>query len=187
MVHKGFTRRVFLIGFMGAGKTSVGRALARRLRWMFYDLDELIQQEQGATVPQIFAQGGEMAFRRMEATTLRKLLDRPAPPTIEDGPGLIVALGGGAFAQPENRELLNASGGIIVLLEAPIEELRRRCRSEGDTRPLAADPDKFAELYLARRSVYELAPLRIQNVNKTVEQAAAEIEDLIVASAGGKQ
>jgi len=187
MTHKGFTRRVFLIGFMGAGKTSVGRALARRLRWTFYDLDELIEQEQGATVPQIFATGGETAFRRLEATVLRNLLDRPGPPATEDGPGLVVALGGGAFAQPENREALNASGGLIVLLEAPIEELRRRCRSEGDTRPLAADPDRFAELYLARRSVYELAPLRIQNVNKTVEQAAAEIEGLIAASAGGQQ
>src|SRR5215813_9292483 len=114
MVHKGFTRRVFLIGFMGAGKTSVGRALARRLRWTFYDLDELIQQEQGATVPQIFAQGGEMAFRRIEAAALRKLLDRPAipmTPVTEDSPGLVVALGGGAFAQPENREAMNESGG----------------------------------------------------------------------------
>jgi shikimate kinase len=172
---------------MGAGKTSVGRALARRLGWTFYDLDELIEQEQGVKVPQIFAKSGETAFRTIEATALRKLLDRPATPVTENGPGLVVALGGGAFAQPANREALNASGGIVVLLEAPIEELRRRCRSEGDTRPLAADPEKFAELYSARRPVYELAPLRIQNVNKTVEQAAAEIEGLIAASAGGKQ
>lgn len=181
MAQTASTRRVFLIGFMGAGKTSVGRVLAQRLQWSFQDLDEVIESRQGTTVARIFAERGEAAFRRIESAALRELLEQDS---AGRDAGMVIALGGGAFAQPENREALSSSGGIIVLLEAPIEEMRRRCAEEAGSRPLASDPEKFAELYRARRAVYEMAPLRVQNVNKTVEQAAAEIEDLIAARAG---
>lgn len=177
MLHaqNGVTRRIFLIGFMGAGKTSVGRALAKRLGWNFQDLDEVIENRQGTTIAQIFTHKGEEVFRRMETAALRELLKQ------EPGQGLIVALGGGAFGQPENREALRTAGGMVILLEAPLEELRQRCAEQAGSRPLAADPDKFAALYTARRAAYELAPWRVENVNKTVEQAAAEIENLIAA------
>jgi shikimate kinase len=183
MAQTASTRRVFLIGFMGAGKTSVGRALAQRLGWSFQDLDDVIESRQGISIAQIFADSGEVEFRRIETAALRGLLQQE--PAERDA-GTVMALGGGAFAQPENRKALSSAGGAIVLLEAPIEEMRRRCAGEADSRarPLAADPERFAELYRARRSVYELAPLRVLNVNKTVEQAAAEIEDLIAATAG---
>lgn len=177
-------RRIFLIGFMGAGKTSVGRALAQRLGWRFQDLDELIESRQGKTVTRIFAESGEAAFRGMESEALREVLQTE---TAAPEAGLVIALGGGAFAQPENREALNATeDAVIVLLEAPIDELRRRCNegAQGGTRPLASDPGKFSELYRSRRSTYELAQVRVQNVDKTVDQTAEEIEALIAASAG---
>jgi shikimate kinase len=168
---------------MGAGKTSVGRVLAQRLGWSFQDLDDVIEDRQGTSVAQIFAESGEAAFRKIETEALRGLLQQDRS---ERDTGMVIALGGGAFAQPENREALSNAGGVIVLLEAPIEEMRRRCAGEAGSRPrpLAADPQKFSELYWARRTAYELAPLRVQNVNKTVQQAAAEIEDLIAATAG---
>ena len=118
-------RCVVLIGFMGAGKTTVGRALAKKLRWNFLDLDDVIEQRERKSVAEIFASSGEPAFRRMESAALAALLqDRQA------GSDLVLALGGGAFVQQQNRDALNSAGAITVLLEAPVEELRRRCQSE---------------------------------------------------------
>src|SRR5580704_15953157 len=101
-------RRVVLIGFMGAGKTTVGRALASRLHWDFCDLDEVIEQREDQSVAQIFAARGEAGFRRIEAATLRDLLqDKPVQDKpVQDKPAagdLVLALGGGAFVQAENR------------------------------------------------------------------------------------
>jgi shikimate kinase len=125
-------RRVVLIGFMGAGKTTVGRALASRLRWDFCDLDEVIEQREDQSIAQIFAACGEAGFRRIESAALRDLLqDTPA------AGDLVLALGGGAFVQADNRAALEQAGAITVLLEAPLEELRRRCASERKARPLA--------------------------------------------------
>jgi shikimate kinase len=170
------TRRVFLIGFMGAGKTSVGRILASRLRWSFRDLDDIIEQNQGKPVARIFAESGEAAFRAAESLALRRTLLEEAAGFPA---GLVLALGGGAFAQPENREVLHLSGGLVVLLHAPLDELRTRCAREPGKRPLAGDPAKFEELYAARRRFYELAPFRVETMNKAVDEVAAEIESLI--------
>src|SRR5690348_6113139 len=94
-------RHVFLIGFMGAGKTSVGKVLAQRLGWKFYDLDKLIEHREQRTIAAIFA-AGEREFRRIETSVLADLLDNGL-----DRSGSIVALGGGCFVQPENREALH--------------------------------------------------------------------------------
>ena len=166
-----------LIGFMGAGKTTVGRALAKRLRSKFLDLDDVIEQREQMSVAEIFASAGEAAFRRMESAALRQVLqDREA------GSDLVVALGGGAFVQKENRAALNAAGAVTVLLEAPLEELRRRCNREGKARPLAQAQGKFAELFAARRADYGLARLKVQTLDKPVKQIAAEIERLLKAA-----
>lgn len=172
------TRHVCLIGFMGAGKTSVGQALARRLGWLFHDLDEVIERRQGKSVAAMFAEDGEAAFRRAEGAALEELLNGNAA----DG-DLVVALGGGAFAQRHNRDVLERAGAITVLLEAPLEELRRRCAGEGDTRPLAREETQFAQLFAARRATYELAQVRVDTMNKSVEQVAAEIEQIVAAAA----
>ena len=167
---------VVLIGFMGAGKTTVGRALAERLGWKFFDLDDLIEQREQKTVAEIFAASGEAAFRRMESAALSAMLqDRTG------GSDLVLALGGGAFVQKTNREALHAAGAITVLLEAPVEELRRRCAGERKVRPLAREQERFDELFAARRADYALAQLRVQTLNKPVQQVTAEIEQLLNA------
>lgn len=171
------TRRVFLIGFMGAGKTTVGRALARRLGWTFRDLDEVIERRQGKSVAAIFAEDGEAEFRRLERAVLEELLDENA------SGNLIVALGGGAFVQPHNRSALERAGAITVLLEAPLEELRRRCARDDTTRPLARGETRFAQLFAARRAAYELAQVHVATMNKAVEDVAAEIEQIVATAA----
>src|ERR1051326_4361561 len=120
---------VVLIGFMGAGKTTVGRALADRLGWKFLDLDDLIEQREQKTVAEIFASSGEAAFRGMESAALAAALQDCA------GSGdLVFVLGGGAFVQKANRDALATPGAITVLLEAPVEELRRGCKRAGKGR-----------------------------------------------------
>ena len=132
-------RAVFLVGFMGAGKTSVGRLLAARRGWRFLDLDEVVQgQGEGAASPELFRQAGEAAFRRAESAALLQLLADMRQEAV------IVALGGGTFVQPENARSLQASGAPVVFLDAPLEELRRRCQPLAGTRPLFQDETNFA-------------------------------------------
>src|SRR5262245_55414701 len=147
MARADSTRGVFLIGFMGAGKTSVGRVLAQRLGWPFQDLDDIIESRLGKSVARIFAEAGESGFRSIESQALQELLS-----SKESCHGnWIVALGGGAYAQPLNRAALEEAGAISVLLEAPLEELRRRIQQDGAaggrSRPLALDEAEFARLF----------------------------------------
>jgi shikimate kinase len=178
MAPAALTRRVFLIGFMGAGKTTVGRALAHRLGWTFRDLDQVIEGRQGKSVDAIFADHGESAFRKMEGAALQDLL---AADCGRERGGMIVALGGGAFVQPDNRVALDHAGAVTILLEAPLEELRRRCAMENKVRPLAREDKAFAELFAARQGVYRLARYRVETMNKSIDQVAAEIEMMLAA------
>ncbi|HET9182669.1 MAG TPA: shikimate kinase [Candidatus Angelobacter sp.] len=174
MVLAPSTRRVFLIGFMGAGKTSVGRVLAARLGWSFCDLDDVIERRERKTVAEIFATAGEAGFRRVEGDALRELLQ-----DASRSHDLVVALGGGTFAQPANRALLKNSGAVTVLLEAPLEELRRRCGVDKTVRPLARDAERFAELFELRRASYRLASHTVNTMGKTVKDISAEIEMIL--------
>ena len=167
------TRRVVLIGFMGAGKTSVGKVLAQRLGWKFYDLDELIETREGKSIAAIFTAAGEAGFRPIESAMLKDLLQADSADSDS-----IVALGGGAFAQADNREALRQSGTVTILLEAPIEELARRC-SGAETRPLARDQKRFEELFLYRQESDKLAQFRIQTSGKSVKEVAEEIQALL--------
>lgn len=164
---------VFLIGFMGAGKTSVGRALGERLNWIFEDLDDRIERRERRTIAQIFRESGEAAFRRAEHSALQELLDGL------HGQPRIVALGGGAYAQPENSALLQAAGVPIVFLDAPVEELWERCCEQANTagtqRPLLRDPDQFRRLYDTRRRKYAEVPVTISTAGRTVPEVAADI------------
>lgn len=167
-------RCVVLIGFMGAGKTTVGRALAKNLGWNFLDLDDVIEQREHKSVAEIFAASGEPAFRHMESAALDALLQ-----DHQAGSDLILALGGGAFVQKQNRDALISAGAITVLLQAPVEELRKRCQAERKVRPLAQQDARFNELFAARRADYALARFTVQTLDKSVQQVTAEIEKLL--------
>lgn len=168
------TRSVFLVGFMGAGKTSVGLLLGQRLGWRFVDLDRQVEARVGKTVANIFRDMGEAAFRQMETEALEKLLH-----ALKDGDPTIIALGGGAFIQPANRELLESAGARVIYLDAPIDELRRRLGEDDATRPLFIDAERFRLLYEEREPLYRMAPHRVQTAGKTVVEVAREIESLL--------
>jgi len=163
---------VFLVGFMGAGKTSVGRALGQRLNWIFEDLDDRIERREGRTVAEIFRDSGEQEFRNAEHAALRELLS-------EMGSSRIIALGGGAFVQENNAALLQTSGVPTVFLDANVEELWQRCSKQasaaGVQRPLLRDPEQFRKLYADRRRSYSKASLKIHAGNRSVDKIAAEI------------
>ncbi len=171
-VGRGRTRdlpTVFLVGFMGAGKTSVGRALSRRWGLPFEDLDDRIQAREGKTIAQIFRESGEAEFRKAETAALRELLAEPGSLSR------VVALGGGAFVQPANAALIERAEAHSVFLDAPVKELLRRCEEERKERPLRQNPKQFRELYEKRRRSYMKAAVRIQTNGKDVEAVAAEV------------
>ena len=169
---------VFLVGFMGAGKTSVGRALGQRLNWIFEDLDDRIQAREGRTVAEIFRDSGESEFRRAEHAALQDVLRE-----LAGGGFRIVALGGGAFVQKENAALLKASSVPTVFLEAPLEELWQRCCTQaiaaGTERPLLRDLKRFRKLYETRHNAYSQASLKIQTGGRAVETIVAEIAETL--------
>ena len=160
-----------LVGFMGAGKSSVGAALSRRLGWPFEDLDERIQAREQRSIEEIFRQSGEAAFRQLEHAALGSLVaELGASPRV-------VAVGGGAFAQADNASLLEGAGLLSIFLDASVEELFRRCRQQQVDRPLRGDLNEFRRLYESRRPCYLKAGLRIDTAGKDVDRVAAEVID----------
>ena len=163
---------------MGAGKTTVGRALGRRLNWIFEDLDDRIAAREGRTVAEIFRDLGEREFRRAEHNALRHLLDQ-----LRGGSARIIALGGGAFVQPGNALLLKSANVPTVFLDAPVEDLWQRCLRQasesGTERPLLRSEEQFRKLHQSRRPAYAKAAIRIQAGNRSVEAIAAEIAETL--------
>jgi len=172
-LHASAPEAVFLVGFMGAGKSSVGAALAGRLNWIFEDLDDRIERRERRTVAQIFRESGEPAFRRAERSALQDVLEGI------HNQARVVALGGGAFVQTGNAELLKCSGVPIIFLDAPVEELWERCCKQASEalaeRPLLRSLEQFRELHEKRRPNYCEASLTIQTGGRTVDEIADEI------------
>jgi shikimate kinase len=160
---------VFLVGFMGAGKTSVGLVLSQGLSWPFEDLDDRIEAQEKRSIEEIFRDYGEAAFRRAESAALRALLGELGSSSR------IVALGGGAIVQPENARALEEAGATVVFLDAPVEELFRRCQQPGRKRPLQRDLQQFRELYHQRRPFYMASSRCINTSGKDLEAVAAEV------------
>ncbi len=169
----GPVKAVFLVGFMGAGKTSVGRALAAALGWRFVDLDTRVVARSGRSVAEIFERDGELAFRKMEHDELRGLL------TELDTSNTVVSLGGGAWMQPANTALLRESSLPVLFLDAPVEELWQRCLPEQKTRPLLQSEEAFRELYAARRKAYAEGTVLVDTQERSIEQVASQIRLLL--------
>ena len=141
-------RHIVLMGFMGAGKTTVGRMLADSLGWEFLDLDAHIEQRAGATVPELFARDGEPKFRRLESTALANALSHS---------DVVLALGGGTAEQLTNRLMLEQTPGtIVIFLDAPFETLFDRCMlqsfaSPEHIRPVLASPAEAQARFTQRQ------------------------------------
>jgi shikimate kinase len=165
---------VFLVGFMGAGKSSVGHALGQRLNWVFEDLDDRIERRAGRRIAEIFRDSGEDIFRQAEHEALREVLQE-----LHGGITRIVALGGGAFVQEQNARLLASEGATTLFLDAPFEELWERCCRQaselGTERPLLRSKDQFRELHKQRSKKYSTASLRFETSGRPVEAIADEI------------
>lgn len=163
------SRRIVITGFMGAGKTTVARALARLLRCDALDLDDLITEREGRTPRHLIDEDGEAFFRDAETRALAFALASSA--------ARIIATGGGAWTIERNRALIAAHADCIsVWLDAPFELCWERIGGEDDARPFARDREKAGRLYDERLAAYRLADLRVRVTPQTgVELAAARI------------
>ncbi len=160
--------KIYLVGFMAAGKTTVARALADRLGWRAEDIDELIEARERRTVAEIFARSGEPYFRALERDILKLLLPLRH---------VVVATGGGTFMDPENRTAINMDG-VSVWLDVPLEELVARLPADG-RRPLAADRAQMERLFAVRQVAYASAQYRVDARGARPEAVAERIIEAV--------
>jgi len=160
--------KIYLVGFMAAGKSTVARALAERLRWRAEDIDELIEARERRPVADIFQKQGEQYFRAVEREILKLVLPlRHA----------VVATGGGTFMDPENRAAINMDG-VSVWLDVPFEELLARIPVDG-RRPLAADRVSMERLFAIRVAAYASASIRVEAGGAAAEDVAERIIECV--------
>jgi shikimate kinase len=158
------TDKIYLVGFMGAGKTTVARVLGKRLDWKVEDIDALIEKSEHRDIATIFRADGEPYFRACERQALVALLTER---------GAVVAAGGGTFEDPANRELMLRDGAVIWL-DAPFETVLQRIPVDG-RRPLAADRLGMEQLYNHRLMAYSQAHLRVNAGRGSVEELVDHI------------
>ena len=160
-------RTVILTGFMGTGKSSVGRVLARMTGLTYVDLDALIVAQAGKSINEIFAEQGEAAFRALESVMLQNLCRQQ---------GIILSTGGGAVLSSVNRAVMKAEG-MVINLTAPVPVIRERLR-HATNRPLLQDgaaSDNIERMLGEREACYAEADIRIDTAGKKIEDIAAEI------------
>ena len=171
-------RLVVVTGFMGAGKTTVARALSRRLSCTFVDLDQHVTEREGRTPQAIIDEDGEALFRDAETRALEEIIETTNIAAFINRP-LVVALGGGTWTLERNRALVEAARALVVWLDAPFELCWRRirnARTNAPDRPLARDPESARALYARRRDAYALASLRVEvSEHRSAEDLASEI------------
>jgi shikimate kinase len=159
---------VYLLGFMGSGKSTVGRLVAERLVCEFVDLDAAIEAQEGRSVEQIFTEAGEARFREIETALLGQ---------VSDLPPCVVALGGGAWVDPRNQRIVDQTG-IAVHLEAGLETILERVPADG-TRPLFSTPERVAALYRERLPSYRLAKVGIVTDDLLPDQVADRVVHML--------
>jgi len=167
---------IFLIGFSGSGKSTVGKLLARKLNYSFVDIDKRIESESRKSITDIFETDGEKAFRKLESAAIRKLFAKRSIPKV-------IALGGGAFENEGTRKLIS-EGGISVWLKCSVSKIYERLRKHSD-RPKLADKKeissakelrgKIKKLLLKRKNDYARADLQVITSNMTINRVAHEI------------
>ena len=158
---------VILTGFMGTGKSSVGKLLAAQLNFTFRDLDALIVAQEGRSINSIFSSNGESYFRSVESSVLKQVLQKSSQ---------VVSTGGGAVIMKENRDLMRQFGVIINLVASPATILQRL--QDDDERPLLRDSKSLSQiqkLLMERESFYSEADIRIDTEGKNVEDVARDI------------
>ena len=150
--------KLYLVGFMGAGKSTVARALGRRIGWRVEDIDERIEARERKSIAAIFAQQGEPYFRQLERQVLGELLpDRQ----------IVIASGGGTFAEPDNRALMLADGAV-AWIDVPLSRLIERIPADG-RRPLAGDRLQMEQLFARRQLAYAQAHVRVDGTRPVAE------------------
>lgn len=165
--------RIFLIGFMGTGKTTIGTALASALRWELRDTDHEIVQREGRTIPEIFAAEGEGAFRQMETQMLAELSQKSRT---------VITTGGGAVLAEQNRALMRAAG-LVVCLTATVDEIVRRVSAD-ENRPLLQGDDlrtRVETLVKAREGLYDFAELTLDTTGREISAIVGDIASYLTA------
>jgi shikimate kinase len=156
--------RVYLVGFMGSGKTTIGRRMAERLRVPFVDLDAEIERASGLTIRAIFETSGEAAFREKEAIFLAG---------TESLPAAVIATGGGSFVQAGNREMFQRLG-TVVFLDVPFETIVPRLTGKGD-RPLFESREQAHRLFAAREPFYRMGSITVRLSGQSIDEATDRV------------
>ena len=162
------TPGLYLVGFMASGKSTIGGHLADELGWTFFDIDRDIEEQERRSISEIFSEHGESAFREIETQMIRKRISH-----VQCGCPCVFALGGGAFAQPRNWELIE-NNGVTIWLDCTLERVRRRL-GDNNTRPLARDRNGLAKLYEDRRALYSRADFRVEIESDDVKEVVQHI------------
>jgi shikimate kinase len=159
------SRLIYLLGFMGSGKSTVGALVARALGWPFIDLDATIEAGQRQSIREIFEQAGEPFFRGIEHAALTEASKtEPA----------VIALGGGTFVQEANFQFIRERGGATIWLDSPLEDLVRRCEGM-QNRPLFRDLHSFQQLLQQRLPYYQMAEYRVSTEGRAPQEITEQI------------
>jgi len=172
--------KIILTGFMATGKTTTGKAVARRLRWRFVDSDREIVARAGKPIPEIFSEDGEAHFRRLEREVIAELAADPNP--------AVIASGGGALLDDDNYRALSKAG-VIVCLSARPEIISKRVRRSEQLRPKLMESKKpldeaIAELMAARSKAYAKAEITIDTSDLSIREVAERVLEAVAAARG---